>query len=50
MLDIKAMKNKGQKNKSDENNAENVLSYERACKEQMARNEEYMSSLGLGNK
>ena len=50
MFDIKAMKNKGQKHKSGENNDENVLLYERVRKEQITKNEEYLSSLGFGNK
>jgi len=45
------MKNKGQKHKSVESNIdENVLLYERVRKEKIAKNEEYMSSLGSGNK
>ena len=33
-----------------QNNGENVVEYERVCKEHITRNEEYLSSLGLGNK
>ena len=33
-----------------QNNGENVVEYELVCKEQITRNKEYMSSLGLGNK
>ena len=36
--------------KSDQKNDENVVEYEHVCKEQIARNEEYMSSLRLRNK
>ena len=44
------MKNKGLKHKSFQNNDENVVEYECVCKEQITKNEEYFSSLGLGNK
>ena len=50
MLDIKEMKNKGLKHKSVESNDENVVEYECVRKEHITKNEEYMSSLGLGNK
>jgi hypothetical protein len=50
MLDIKDMKNKGVKCKSGESNDENVAYHESICKEHIAKNEEYMSNLGLGNK
>ena len=44
------MKNTRLKRKSGQNNDENVVEYEHIRKEQIARNEEYLSSLGLGNK
>lgn len=45
------MKNKGQKHKSVESNIdENALFYECVPKEQIAKNEEYFSSLGFKNK
>ena len=44
------MKNKGLKHKSVESNDENVVEYECVCKEHIIRNDEYLSSLGLGNK
>ena len=44
------MKNKGLKRKSDPNKDENVTKYERVHKDHITRNEEYLSSLGLGNK
>ena len=43
------MKNKGLKCKSDQSKDENVTEYERACKDRITRNEEYLSSLGFGN-
>ena len=43
------MKNKGLKRKSDPNKDENVIEYERARKDHITRNEEYLSSLGFGN-
>ena len=45
-----AMNNKGLKCKSGQNNDENVVEYDPARKEQITTNEEYLSSLGLGNK
>ena len=50
MLDIKDMKNKGLKCKSDPNIDEKVTKYECVHKEHIIRNEEYLSSLGLENK
>ena len=45
------MKNKGHKHKNVESNIdENALLYERVRKEQITKNEEYLSSLGFGNK
>ena len=44
------MKDKVLKCKSGKNNGENVVEYELVCKEHITRNEEYLSSLGLGNK
>ena len=44
------MKNKVLKHKSRQNNGENVVEYELVRKEHITRNEEYLSSLGLGNK
>ena len=44
------MENKGPKHKSFQNNDENVVEYESVPKKQITRNEEYMTSLGLGNK
>jgi hypothetical protein len=44
------MKNKGSKHKSDTSNDGNVTEYERFRKEQITKNEEYLSSLGLENK
>ena len=44
------MKNKGLKCKSDPNKDENVTEYDRVCKYDITRNEEYLSSIGLGNK
>ena len=44
------MKNKGVKRKSGESSDENDSDYERVRKEQITRNEEYMSALGFGNK
>ena len=44
------MKNKVITRKSGQNNGENVVEYERVRKEHITRNEEYLSSLGLGNK
>ena len=44
------MKNKGLKRKSDPNKDENVPEYECAHKDHITRNEEYLSSLGFGNK
>ena len=38
------------KRKSGQNNGENVVEYECVRKENITRNEEYLSSLGLGNK
>jgi len=46
----KAMKNNGGKRKIGENNDENIVDYERARKERIAKNQEYLSSLGLANK
>ena len=46
----KAMKNKGVKRKSGESSDENVADYERVRKKQITRNEEYLLTLGLGNK
>ena len=46
----KAMTNKGGKRKNGENSDLNVVDYERVRKEQIAKNEEYMSSLRLINK
>ena len=44
------MKNKEQKHSCDESDDENGVSYKRVRKEQMAKNKEYMTSLGLGIK
>ena len=44
------MKNKGLKRKSDPNKDEKVTKYEHAHKDHITRNEEYLSSLGFGNK
>ena len=44
------MKNKGLKCKSDPNKDENVIEYERVRKGHITRNEEYLPSLGFGNK
>ena len=44
------MKDKVLKCKSGQNNGENVVEYECVRKEHITRNQEYMSSLGLGNK
>ena len=44
------MKNKGGKCKFGKNNDENVVDYEHVRKERIAKNEEYMPSLGLENK
>ena len=44
------MKNKVLKCKSGQNNGENFVEYECVHKKQITRNEECMSSLGLGNK
>ena len=44
------MKKNVLKHKSGQNNDENVVEYEHVRKEHIARNEEYLSSLGLGNK
>ena len=44
------MKNKVLKHKSGQNNGENVAESELVSKEHITRNEEYMASLGLGNK
>ena len=44
------MKNKGLKRKSDPNKDENVTEYKCARKDHITRNEDYLSSLGLGNK
>ena len=44
------MKDKVLKCKSGQNNGENVVEYEHVRKEQITRNEEYLSSLGLENK
>jgi len=46
----KAMKNKGGKHKIGESNDENLVDYERVRKERIAKNEEYLSSLGFANK
>ena len=45
-----AMKIKGAKRKTGESCDENVGDYECVRKEQIAKNEQYMSSLGLINK
>jgi ketosteroid isomerase-like protein len=45
-----AMKNKGWKRKIGESSDENDVDYEHVRKERIARNEEYISTLGLGNK
>ena len=45
----KAMKNEG-KCKIGKNSDENVVDYERVRNERIAKNKEYMSSLGLINK
>ena len=44
------MNNKGGKRKIGENSDENVVDYDRVRKEWIAKNEQYMSSLGLENK
>ena len=44
------MKNKGLKRKSGPSKDENVTKYECVRKDHITRNEEYLSSLGLGNK
>ena len=38
------------KRKSGQNNGEHVVEYELVRREHIMRNEEYFSSLGLGNK
>ena len=44
------MKNKGLKRKSDPNKDENVTEYKRARKHHITKNQDYLSSLGFGNK
>ena len=44
------MKNNGLNHKSDPNKDENVTEYKHALKDHITRNEEYLSSLGFGNK
>ena len=44
------MNNQEQKHRCDESDDENGVSYECVRKEQMAKNKEYMTFLGLGIK
>ena len=44
------MNDEGLKHKSDPSKDENVIEYECVSKYHMTRNEEYLTSLGLGNK